>query len=285
MLHSPWLNPKSLNLRAAMQRCLDHTSEPGEQLEDEEHRFMVILTLARMVWTLKDMKAAPINEFAHVSPESLAPPVLEGLDIFLQAPHRLSAILTTEEMARAMNSQQVVHMAHLYGAGPLMNWLFPLLRHGDKATVAQRQLNLWAAQKPEAARKAAYHSAQILALARTYPSNSPNESFLIFHAGTILFYLAKLLIEQEPSDRSVIVRLDHLDNGDSDTETFKLKSYIRTGQAHKIILQGMESVCCETGRRHILEQTVELLRRRTVWGIADSFVKVILSLRDSFQRS
>lgn len=286
MLPSPSLNPKSPNLAAILQTCLDTACEPKDNLKDEDHRYTIILTLSRMLWSLKDMRASPILDFVRVGPDLLAPPVLRALDLFIKIPNKLLNSLTTEEMARAMHSQQVIHISHLYGTGNLMNWLFPLLRYGNTAAAAQRNLNLWAAQKPEEVRKASYHSAQILAIARKYPSNSPDESFIVFYAGAVLFYLAKLLSEHEPSSRSITVALDHLASGnDDEAAVVKLKMWIREGEAHRIHLQGTDSVCCGTGRRQILDLTIELLKRRVVWGIADSFVKVLIAMRDDHQYS
>lgn len=283
MLPSPSINPKSPNLAAILRTCLDTAREPNDNLREEEHRYTIILTLSRMLWSLKDMKASPFIDFVPVGPDLLTPPVLRALDLFIKAPNKLHSSLTTEELARAMHSQQIIHISHLYGAGNLMNWLFPLLRHGNTAAAAQRNLSLWAAQKPEDVRKAAHHSAQILAIARKYPSNSPDESFLIFYAGAILFYLAKLLSEHQPSDRSITVALDHLTSGNDDAAVFKLETWIQTGEAHRIHLQGTESLCCDTGRRQILDLTIELLKRRVVWGIADSFVNVLIAMRDNHQ--
>ncbi|KAH8812805.1 hypothetical protein F5884DRAFT_899041 [Xylogone sp. PMI_703] len=282
MLPSPSEIPKSQSFRWAMRTLFNNTPDPTEKVKEEEHRYIVILTLVRMIWTLKEMMSSPISDLMRERPENSTPRLLAAVDLFSQSSRILSASLTTVELARAIHTQQVVHVAHLYGAGGLMNWLYPLLRDGNRATLALTQLNEWAAAKPESVREAAYHSAQILSLARTYPSNSPIEPFLIFHAGTVLFYLAKLLPKCISStEKFIAVKLDHLSTCEDDEESFKLVTWLKTGQTQKVSLQGISSLCCDDGRRQSLEQTVEILRRRPVWGVAESFVKVILRLRDT----
>jgi hypothetical protein len=273
-------------MRSLLRTFFDKTADPLEKIKEEEHRYIVLLTLVRMIWTLKEMRSSPVADLVLHGPEASTPILLATVDLFEQSPRVLSASLTTAELAAAIHTQQVVHIAHLYGAGGLMNWLYPLLRNGNEATVALAQVERWAAENPGMLRQAAYHSSQILSLARTYPSNSPIEPFLIFHAGTVLFYLAKLLAKPRPTggpEQFVVVRLDHQKPAEDDAEWSRIRSWLHTGQAQHISLQGIPSLCCDLGRRQTLDHTVELLRRRHVWGIAESFVKVVLRLRDTLQ--
>lgn len=271
-----------------MRMFFDKTPKPATKIRDEEQRYTIVLTLVRMIWTLKEIQSSPITDLIEQSPTANVRDLLGAIDHFTQSAVGLSARLTTAELARAVHTQQVVHIAHLYGAGGLMNWLYPLLRDGNEATLALAQLDHWATEKPDMVRDAAYHAAQILSLARTYPSNSPNESFLIFHAGTALFYLGKLLVEHAHvaggPETLGIVRLDYIEMDKEDGEFARIKTWLRTGQAHRVSLQGIPSLSCHEGRRKILDQTVVLLRRRHTWGIAESFIKVVLRLRDTLRR-
>ncbi|KIW16773.1 hypothetical protein PV08_03963 [Exophiala spinifera] len=287
MLPPSQMVPKSPRLRPLMRTLFDKTPKPTAKIREEEHRYTLVLTLVRMIWTCKEIKSSPVTDLIEDGPTYYVQPLLDAIDGFTQSARRLASRLTTTELARAMHTQQVIHVAHLYGAGGLMTWLYPLLRGGNEATLALAQLDHWATESPDVVRDAAYHAAQILSLARAYPSNSPNESFLIFQAGTALFYLGKLLVEHDYAAGGLetprIVRLDYIERDEDDDELVRTKTWLRTGQAHQISLQGIPSLSCDEGRRKVLDETVVLLRRRHTSGISESFVKVVLRLRDTLR--
>ncbi|KIY04070.1 uncharacterized protein Z520_00762 [Fonsecaea multimorphosa CBS 102226] len=274
--------PSRIRLRPLIRSFYDKSQNALERLVEERHRYILVLTQVRMIWTLKEITGSPICDLFVNGPENCTADLLDATDRFARSPHTLSSSLTTTELASAIHTLQIIHVAHLYGANGLMNWLYPLLREGNEATTAFTQMSHWAAAKPEMVRNTAFHCARILSLARTYPSNCPDEPFLIFHAGTVLFYLARWLPRNTGagSSENLVVRLDHI-GAEDDTESANLRSWLRDGQAQVISLHGIPSLCSNQGRRQVLDETADLLKRRRVWGIANSFVKVVLNLRDT----
>ncbi|KIW17546.1 hypothetical protein PV08_04740 [Exophiala spinifera] len=283
MLQPTVSDPVSPRLETLIRVFFDGTRKPEEKVQDERHRYIIVSTLCRMIWTLKEIRSSPVVDLVPYGPQNTTEILVAAADKLSRCPQTLAATLTTAELAHAMHTLQVVYVTHLYGAGGLMNWLYPLLRDDYLATTTFTSLDHWAKQNPRVAREAAFYSARILAIARIYPSNSPNEPAMIFHAGTVLYFLAKVLPTNFGTDRAA-VWLDQLSPGD-DGPPSPVKQWISHGESSIVCMHGVPSLLSEQGGKHILDQTAELLKRRRVWGIADSFFKVVLRLRDRTKKS
>ncbi|KAK5310122.1 hypothetical protein LTR93_012108 [Exophiala xenobiotica] len=129
-------------------------------------------------------------------------------------------------MERVVHRLQLAHLAHLYGAGDLMNWLYPSLHNGLEAENARQRMAQWATEEPKWVREVAYHSAQILALVRQYPSNTPLEPSIIFHAGVVLAY---------------------------DAMSSEVRAWVHNGDANTVSLHGVQSLCPDLGRQQVLD--------------------------------
>ncbi|RBA18228.1 hypothetical protein FPRO05_10523 [Fusarium proliferatum] len=236
-----------------------------------------------MIWSLKEMRSSPIVDLVPHGPENTTGDLVRAADKLARCPQTLAANLTTAELAPAMHTLQVIYICHLYGAGGLMNWLYPLLRDDCQVPTTFNSLELWAKQNPGAAREAACYSARILAISRIYPSASPNEPAMIFHAGTVLYFLAKVLPTRFVKDKPA-VWLDQLSPGDDGLPSL-VKTWISNGESSMVCMHGVPSLLSDQGGRRIIDQMAELLKRRQVWGIADSFLKVVLRIRDRTKNS
>jgi hypothetical protein len=180
----------------------DETPRPLEKVAFPEHRFIITLTLVRMLWTLKEIRSSLIYDL--VTPTSYD----DGGQALLHAIGRMSVPTgslykwhTRTEIDRVVHQMLLAHITHVYGAGDLMNWLYPYPRRGTEAENARERMMQWARESPKRLRDVTYHCAQILGLVRNYPSNMPLEPFIIFHAGVVLSCVATIYITRSNISR------------------------------------------------------------------------------------
>ncbi|KAF5610972.1 uncharacterized protein FTJAE_14235 [Fusarium tjaetaba] len=239
MLPSTVPEPMSPRLESLLRTFFDQTQKPNEKIQDERHRSLVATTLCRMIWTLKEMRSSPIVGLLPHGPENTntTADLVRAADKLARCPQNLATYLTTAELAPAMHTLQVTYVCHLYGAGGLMNWLYPLLRDDLQAGTVFNTLSLWAKQNAEMAREAACFSARILAIARIFPSASPNEPSMIFHAGTVLYFLAKVLPTHLVKDTAA-VWLDQLSPGNEGPPA-SVKTWISNGKSSMVCIHGV----------------------------------------------
>lgn len=279
VLH-PWSKtfPPMPKLRGVIRPLFDGTPNPMDKIADEEHAFLVVLTLVRMLWSLKEIRSSPINDLiVALNDDHGQQTLLRALDAMAVPLSRLSKNHTNVEMDRLVHRMQLIHIAHIYGAGDLMNWLYPYLRHGREAEYSRLRMVQWARENPRRMRDVAFHCAQILGLLRLYPNNMPLESLMIFHAGVVLSCLTTLLSGGQPSDKSAPLQLDELDSGDGRTSK-RHAQWVEDGGNVQVSLSGVPFLCSSTGRQQVLQQTASLLKRQKVWGIARNLTTVVLSL-------
>lgn len=276
----PWSKvfPAPPRLRPTIRLLFDGTPNAAEKITDEEHAFLVVLTLVRMLWTLKEIRSSPVNDL--VTP----PQFDDGRQILLNALDGMSVPIvplskthTKTELDRLVHRMQLIHVAHIYGAGDLMNWLYAYLRPGPEAENASIRMRQWGRENTRRTREVAYHCSQLLALLRHYPNNLPLESFLIFHAGVVLSCIAILLPPTIHPNQSTCLHLDQLASGD-EILAKPVADWINNGGDVQLSLIGVPSLCSTAGRQDVLDQTAGLLKRRKVWGMARNLTKVVLSL-------
>ncbi|EXJ68489.1 uncharacterized protein A1O5_08282 [Cladophialophora psammophila CBS 110553] len=276
----PWCKacPPTSRLRPMIRLLFDGTMNPVEKIGDEEHRFIILLTLLRMLWTLKEIRSSPINDL-------VTPPCYDdGRRTLVQAIDQMTIPIvaasknnTRAEMDRLVHRMQLVHISHVYGAGDLMNWLYPYLRHGPEAENARIRMKQWANENAQRTRDVAYHCAQMLALVRYYPSNRSLEPFLTFHAGVVLSCMATLLPEGSLLNQNSSIQLDLLDPGSGEV-TNRQTGWVSYGGNEQISLLGVPDLASALGRQQVLDQTALLLKRQRVWGMARNLTKVVLAL-------
>ncbi|ETN36192.1 uncharacterized protein HMPREF1541_08469 [Cyphellophora europaea CBS 101466] len=278
----PWSRDnveRSLQLRTVIRMLFDGTPKAASKISDEEHAFIVVLTLVRMLWSLKEIKSSPIHDL-------VTPPIYEnGGQTLLRAVQSMAVPLdalakthTGAEMSQFVHRMHLVHAAHLYGSGDLMNWLYPYLRHGPEAENATRRMKQWALESPQRTRDVAYHCAQIIGLLRYYPYNLPLEPFMLFHAGVVLSCVASLLPVHNEDSQNPSLQLEALDWSEGDVHDRQM-AWVTSGINACPSLIGVPILCCSAGRRAVLEQTAALLKRCKSWGMARNLTKVVLSLQ------
>ncbi|OQV01808.1 Fungal specific transcription factor domain-containing protein [Cladophialophora immunda] len=278
-LHPPRTYPTNLPLRPTIRILFDGTPNAAEKITDEGHRFLVVLTLVRMLCSLKENRSSPLNDLIMPAPfDDGRTDLLRALDAMSVSIVVLSKSHTKTEVDRLVHRMRLIHVAHIYGAGDLMNWLYPYLRHGLEAENAAVRMRRWGSEDSQRTREVAYHSAQILGLIRNYPNSMPLEPYLIFHAGVVLSCVALLLPPSTPSNQSPQLQIDQLDPGDNSIAKRHLH-WVKSGGPQCISISGVQSLCAPTGRQEVLDQTAALLKRQKVWGIARNLEKVILALR------
>jgi hypothetical protein len=278
-LHPSKTYPTNLPLRPTIRMLFDGTQNAVEKIADEGHRFLVVLTLVRMLWSLKESRSSPLNDLIMPVPfDDGRTNLLHVLDSMSVPMVAFSKSHTKTEIDRLVHRMRLIHLAHIYGAGDLMNWLYPYLRHGPEAENAADRMRQWGFEDAQRTREVAYHSAQILGLVRNFPNGMPLEPYLIFHAGVVLSCVATLLATCLPSTHGPPLQLDQLDQGDGSLSRRHLH-WIANGGSQCVSIFGTRSLCSPTGRQEVLDQTAALLKRQKVWGIARNLEQVVLSLR------
>ncbi|KAJ9604695.1 hypothetical protein H2200_010809 [Cladophialophora chaetospira] len=280
----PWTDrPRPLAFRDAIRTFFDGAEpRPVDKLTDERHRHIIILTLMRMLWTLKEIKRSPICDLVDTDDH-------QGRDQrnLLKVVDKFQRVSIVKESPRGtvdmdvVRRYQLVHLAHFFAAGDLMNWLYPLLRGGTEATRAREPMGKWADASASRVRELAYHSAQVLAVIRNYPCNLPLEAFNAFHAGVVLCCMASLLPEDsQPQAGRPILTLDKLAEreGQEALNQDAIDAWILEGGSQIVGVFGVPVLASRVGKWQVLEQTADILRGMRVWGIAQNFLNVITEL-------
>lgn len=289
---SPWSEdvPPSKPFRSAMRMILDPDGTGGSSdTSDDETKQIMVLTLMRFFWSLKAIQGFPMIDIVAYKVPLVAPLVagqaklLEMLDTFLRSPASATATHTKDALAGMARISQIVHMGHLYAAGDLMDWLHALLHEGPGQERSRARMEEWKAESKQRVREVIYHCAQLLAIVRYYPYNSPLEPFNVFHAGVVLYCAGKMLPQGPttgPEDRDTprqSIRVDQLST-DATTIAPGISKWIREGGPEEVTLFGVPVLACAQGRLQVLKQTAELLESMRVWGIAQNFHSVIVRL-------
>jgi hypothetical protein len=252
--------------------------------------------------------------------ETLRQNTLAVLDAFWRPPLALLArgsCHTQAEIGLVVQSLNYIHLAHIYSADNLMTIFYPFLRnvllappssrnnhhhhhhhhHHDLVGQQQQQqaaaaapfkaqMLAWARKSPQQVRSVARHAAQILALARLFPEDSI-ETFNVFHAGVLLVCMARLLPvvvaqhqhqHQQQGSRGGL-HIDYL--GDREDATgVRVANWVCSGTDDVVGIHGVAVLCSKHGWKGVLDQTVDLLRQGTTWGLSRRLLGMVLKIRD-----
>lgn len=260
-------------------------------IKDPQHRHLIVVTLARMVWSLKEIQAVPgaqlgrfpINGFQETKTEALK--LLEAFRLNIALP--LHGQLPST-VGVTLRSCLVTHVSNLYAADDLMDWFYPLVRRGHVAARWKTRAAHWASQNPTKMREAAYHSAQILTIARKFPINFPAEVFDTFHAGLYLWLVSGLWQDQQDGaglragEQCTEVRLDVLQfESNDDGCSNMVAQWIKDGNATvntRVSIHGVPDLAGFDGPIQILQQVAKLLERMKVWKISQNLLRIVLGL-------
>lgn len=260
-------------------------------VKDPQHRHFLIVTLARMVWSIKEIQTVPgarlgrfpIEQFQETKRELLS--MLETFRLDMTPALRSKLPSSVGGMLR---SCLITHVSNLYAADDLMDWFYPLIRRGHVAARWKTRAAQWASQHPIKVREVAYHSAQILTIARKFPINVPAEVLDTFHAGLYLWLVSGLWQDQQNStslqagEQATEIRLDVLHFESSDDGCSNLVAqWIKDGSATantRVSIHGVPDLAGLDGPRHILQQVAKLLERMKVWKISQNLLRIVLGL-------
>ncbi|RKL12722.1 hypothetical protein BFJ70_g16126 [Fusarium oxysporum] len=285
----PWASscPPTGSLRDVIHNVVHGTETGFSKLQDEKHRFLVVLSLARTIWSLKEVHFSsiierPNNGFESALCTQQQELLLATIDKLYRSDGLRSRPYTRSQQQQVVYRAQLTHITHLIGAGDLMTFLYSYLRRGHESVDAEFRMRKWAERDAQRVRRVAYHSAQLLGLMRTYPSNLPSEPFVVFHAGVILSVMSILLPACPASVETLPLQIDHLHGDEQQDE--KAQAWIKHGGNFSIWVHGVTSLIGEQGREQILDQTAWLLGGMNVWPIAKKFAVLIISLREGLAR-
>lgn len=264
----------------------------AHDLGDLQHRHILVLTLARMVWSWKEIQTTPGVQHGRLPLEHFQDTkqdILTTLDGLRATMSRESWRLQLPSSARALlQSSLIIHMSHLYAADDVMDWFYPLIRRGHVAARWKARAAQWAAKNPVKVREVAYHSGQILAISRNHPRNSPTEVFATFHAGLYMWLISSLWQEQQAGtnapagEYTLDVRLDQLDiEMDEGSSSNSVTAWILDGSSAANPLVSIHSVpdlAGIDGPRQVLDLVTKLLERMKVWKVSQNLLEIILGL-------
>ena len=267
-------------------------TEIVRRTEDQWHRHFIILTLARMVWSWKEVQTAPGVWFGRFPMDKFQETKHELLRILEVLRHAMSTDLSHLRIPSSteivLRNSLVVHMSHLYAADDLMDWFYPMIHRGHVAARWKARAKLWASQNPVKVRDTAYHGAQILAIARRFPSNFITEVFGTFHAGLCLWLISSLWQEdQDDSDsraqeHTPAVCLDQLGHEPSGHHgSITVGQWIRDESvisSTRVCIHGVPDLAGPNGPWQVLQQAAKLLERMKVWRISRNLLDVVLRL-------
>lgn len=276
--------PTGLRLRPTLQALLNGNKSPADVCNNERERYILILALGRIMWSLSEPMSFPLDQLALVSLKNSRDRLLDVLDGFVQFPTALRYTNTKKQVARAVHSTHLIHMTHVYGAGELMSLVFPLVRHMlhqsiEESREIKKRLCQWAADNPRKVRTVARHCAQALALVRQFPENLAVEPFTIFHATLALLVTARLMpMHNSGHAPSQSLRIDYLGTPD-DPICQDIDVWVENGASLVLSMHGVPALCGDKGSRQLLEEATEALQRNKVWGIAQNLFNIIMQIR------
>lgn len=278
--------PQNIPFRTAMRSMYGVDPDASVRLSDQ-HKRLLAGTLARFLWTLKEIESSPIID---VVPNKW--PVSEGkqdmldkLDRFISSPNPRAETKTAVAVRTGVQLNQIVHMAHLTAGGDLLDWLHSLACSSGKHPGARARMAQWASENAQRVRDVTLHSAQMLACVREYSCNHPTESSNAFWAGISLWSMAQLLptMSSAPEPRSSSMQLDYLgEPGDPNYDA--LVAWVKQGATQALSLHDIPDLVTPEGRLAVLKQTAGILERMSVWGISNNFFMVIMQLVREEQR-
>lgn len=271
----PWCKtlPPGPQLLPTIKKLFQDSDGSLDKNSDEEHTFLVTLTLLRMLWSQKELGVHDLQK--HPTQDDGREIILRAMDHMAVPILDLGGTHTGPEIERIVQRMQLIHFAHICGAGDLMSWIYPYLRSGQEAEYAKIRMRQWAVENPQKVREAAYHSAQLLALARHYPNNMPLHGFIVFHAGVVLVCTAIVLPRTNILGKTAALQLDDLAADSKNRQDL----WVKTGGDERVGLFGIASLCCAKGRLGVLDQTALLLKQQKSWGMARNLTKLVLMLR------
>ncbi|KAM0455074.1 hypothetical protein ACHAPV_007963 [Trichoderma viride] len=293
----PWkTEADTVGFRLAARSCFDASLIDKIQLTDTQHIHIIMVTLARFVWSLKELQVSPLMD---VVPDYMPIPdhkatLTDKMGDFLVSPHVLKYSMATDDRTLRHVTQRalIIHMSYLYGASDLMDWLPALLRSAGFNKPARERMVKWGEEDPARVRKVIYHSSQIMGICRDFPFNTPYESFYAFYAGAVLWCAATLLAsplrdgicgdkdkKSDSESNRVILPLDKPPVNDAANWTASILKWVYEGGRHiQLGMYGVPMLGSPESRVQVVQETVRVLQNMRVWDISRAFASTLRRL-------
>ncbi|KAL9560682.1 hypothetical protein ACKAV7_015173 [Fusarium commune] len=289
----PWQpsHENRIEFRKAARECFYPSLTENVQLSDDQHLHIITVTLCRFLWSMKELQVSPLMD---AGPEDWPlvnhkRTLLKKLDQFLVCPEAAKANKDDAVLRRIVERSLIIHLCHLYGAGDLMDWLLPLLRAGGQHKEARARMSKWGVEDGVRLRQVAYHSAQILALSRSFPFNLPCESLYAFYAGGALWCATVLLGELEPgidteacndgdeSHQVTVLQLDAFHPSDGE-DCRKVHHWLCEGGRARVGLFGVPRLGSKESQVQVLQEALRILQNMRIWELSKGFSEFIRKL-------
>ncbi|KAF5636967.1 cytochrome P450 monooxygenase [Fusarium tjaetaba] len=289
----PWQpsHENRIEFRKAARECFYPSSADNLELSDDQHLHIITVTLCRFLWSMKELQGSPLmdavpEDWPLVNHKRT---LLNKLDQFLTCPEAAKANKDDGVLRRIVERLLIIHLCHLFGAGDLMDWLLPLLRAGGQHKESRARMSNWGREDGVRLRQVAYHSAQILALSRSFPFNSPCESFYAFYAGGALWCATVLLGESEPgigteacddeddSQKFTVLQLDAFHPLEGDDYS-KLHHWLCEGGQARVGLFGVPRLGSKDSHVQVLQEALRILQNMRIWELSKAFSEFIRKL-------
>lgn len=280
----PWVqsDDELVKFRTAARSLFDFNLAQSVQLSDGQHLYIIVITVARFLWSIKELQVSPLMD---VVPENW--PLIEHkgnllgkLDQYLVSPYTARASETDNNIQYIAGRALVIHTSHLYGSSDLMDWLPAMLRSSGFNQAAKERMTKWGSEDQVRLRRVVYHSAQILAICRDFQFNNPYEPTYVFHAGAALWCVVTML--EAPALDSAVDDATPLFLDKSATEGeanhSKVMQWIQEGGKFNVGLYGVPVLGTEMSRLQILEATVRVLQNLRVWDLSKVYAGVLRQL-------
>ncbi|KAL5083835.1 hypothetical protein Trisim1_000879 [Trichoderma cf. simile WF8] len=295
----PWrADPESIGFRLAARSCFDPSLMDSVRLTDTQHIHIIVVMLARFVWSLKELQVSPLMEvvpdYLPIAQHKMT--LTDKMGDFLVSPHAVKYSTTAGDRAfvHVVQRALIIHASYLYAASDLMDWLPALLRSAGLNKPARERMAKWGEEDPARVRKVIYHSSQIIAICRDFPFNTPYESFYVFYAGSVLWCSATLLtsplgdgirggssenIGSETETDHTILLLDKPSPDNVAIWISEILQWVQEGGGNiQLGMYGVPNLSAAESRVQVLQETVRILQNMRFWDISRAFASTLRRL-------
>ncbi|KAF2163120.1 hypothetical protein M409DRAFT_57788 [Zasmidium cellare ATCC 36951] len=275
--------------------CLDgllgNADETIASLEQDFQTSLLLHTLARMMWTHKEMTTQPGAK--HLASYL---PVQQGEDDLLHLVDRLahsrrlsvSITMAPSKFATCIHQLCICQLTHIIAGEDMWDYLHLIWRKHPQAEAARTHILSFIRRRPQATRAFQVANARLLSIIRLHPSNHPQEPYNTFHAGMAVWVMATLMRQQETAVAHGPARPNkppcHIDwfGEDDDPESSNLREWLEHGSRRRTPrMHGVPDLTAHDGPELVLRQTVEVLGRMSVWGVAKTLLNATLRVLHS----
>lgn len=286
----PWTSsmPSHLPFKSTVDSLFDGTSSALVKVADEFHRFIMVTTLARTYWDLRESAYEPGAPYLPTRAVHS-----QSIDILMSCMNQFFRPLKSgnkqalyPSLGLIVQQMYLIRTSFVLASDDIADYMHLVWARGPRSKEAQEHLEQWAIQHPKKVRLNVYLAAQALSVVRQCPFNNPREPYYAFHSGFILWSMVSVLrsTQRDPrtwstieasSTRRRVCQLDWLGPEDA-SELQTINDWIECGGEHVLRMYGVPEVDTEQGMQQVLQQTADILKRMPVWGIAQNFLNAIL---------